>query len=123
MRRPYNFPFIFSRNAHILVAARHYKHQGIVHIADELMPSHNKVLDKILRGTSDSNIRFDDLRSLLRGLGFDERIQGSHHIFTRNGIEEIVNIQPKGGNAKPYQVKQVRNLILKYGLGGQDDSI
>lgn len=48
---------------------------------------------------------------------FDERIRGSHHIFTKDGIEEILNLQPKGNKSKPYQVKQVRNVILKYKLG------
>ena len=53
--------------------------------------------------------------------GFDERIKGSHHIFTKKGIEEIINIQPIGSKAKAYQVKQVRNLILKYKLGADDE--
>jgi len=56
-------------------------------------------------------------------LGFDERIRGSHHIFTKDGVEEILNLQPKGVKAKPYQVKQVRGVILKYKLGGKDDSV
>jgi len=60
---------------------------------------------------------------LLRRLGFDERIRGSHHIFTKDGIEEILNLQPKGANAKPYQVKQMRNVILKYKLGGDDEPV
>ena len=50
------------------------------------------------------------------GLGFEERIRGSHHIFTRDGVEEILNLQPKGAKAKSYQVKQVRNVILDYRL-------
>jgi hypothetical protein len=54
-------------------------------------------------------------------LGFDERIRGSHHIFTQDGIEEILNLQPKQGKAKAYQVKQVRNIIVKYQLGGLND--
>ena len=54
---------------------------------------------------------------MLINLGFDERIRGSHHIFTREDIEEILNIQPKKGKAKVYQVKQVREVILKYQLG------
>jgi len=58
---------------------------------------------------------------LLRRLGFDERIRGRHHIFTKEGIEEILKLQPRGRHAKPYQVKQVRYVILKYRLGGQDD--
>lgn len=72
-------------------------------------------------GTSDGSIAFDELCQLLRHLGFDERIRGSHHIFTKHEIEEILNLQPKGGNAKAYQVRQVRTLILLYKLGGPDD--
>jgi len=51
-------------------------------------------------------------------LGFDEKISGSHHIFTKKGVEEILNLQPKQGKAKVYQVKQVREMLLKYQLGG-----
>jgi hypothetical protein len=85
------------------------------------MPRRDKLLDRILRGTADANIPFNDLCRLLRDLGFDERIRGSHHIFTRDGLADILNLQPKGAQAKSYQVKQVRNLILKYKLGGADD--
>ena len=60
------------------------------------------------------------LCKLLRSLGFDERTNGSHHIFTKEGVEDIINIQPKGSKAKVYQVKQVRQIILRYGLGGKD---
>jgi hypothetical protein len=80
----------------------------------------DKLLVKILLGASDANIPFDSLCQLLRALGFDERIRGSHHIFSKEGIEEILNIQPKQGKAKAYQVKQVRDLILKYKLGDKD---
>ena len=82
------------------------------------MGNRDKTLEAVLRGTSDANIGFDDLCSLLRRLGFRERIRGSHHIISRQDIEEILNIQPKQGKAKPYQVKQVRNLIVKYHLAG-----
>jgi len=50
---------------------------------------------------------------LLRELGFDERIRGSHHIFSKAAVEEIINIQAKGSKCKPYQVKQVRSLSGK----------
>jgi predicted RNA binding protein YcfA (HicA-like mRNA interferase family) len=60
------------------------------------------------------------LRRLLVDLGFRERIRGSHHIFTRDGVNEIVNLQPKGAQAKPYQVKQVRDIIIRYGLAGEE---
>ncbi len=59
-----------------------------------------KILDKVLRGTSDANIDFEDLRHLLSELEFHERIRGSHHIFTKNDMLEIVNLQPKGSKAK-----------------------
>jgi hypothetical protein len=67
-----------------------------------------QVLLRVLSGTADANIRFDDLRSLLGALGFAERIKGSHHIFTRPDVAEILNLQARGSLAKPYQVKQVR---------------
>jgi hypothetical protein len=51
---------------------------------------------------------------LLKRLGFDERIKGDHHILTKDGVEEILNLQPKDSKGKPYQVKQVREVILKY---------
>jgi hypothetical protein len=54
-------------------------------------------------------------------LGFDERVRGSHHVFTKDGIEEILNLQPRGAQAKPYQVKQVRQAIVKHKLGGDAD--
>ena len=66
------------------------------------MAKHDKLLSRILLGTSDANISFEDLRQLLRRLGFEERIRGNHHIFTKDGVEEILNLQPKGRQAKPY---------------------
>ena len=83
------------------------------------MSKQKKFLERVLRGSSDANILFTALRQLLHQLEFEERIRGSHHIFTKEGIEEILNLQPKGAKAKPYQVKQVRNVILKHKLGGK----
>ena len=85
------------------------------------MTKFDKTLEKVLRGVSDANVDFDDLRQLLDGLGFQERIRGSHHIYTKDGVIEIINLQPKGSKAKPYKVKQVRTLILKYKLAGEND--
>ncbi len=81
------------------------------------MGKHAKLLTQVLSGTSDANISFDGLCGLLEHLGFDKRIHGSHHIFIKDGVEEILNLQPKGNKSKPYQAKQVRNVILKYKLG------
>lgn len=75
-----------------------------------------KTLEQVLRGASDANIPFAAMVSLLLGLGFEERVRGSHHIFTRAGVEEILNLQPEGAKCKPYQVKQVRSVILRYKL-------
>jgi hypothetical protein len=79
-----------------------------------------KLLARILRGTADANIPFESLRQLLKSLGFAERIKGSHHIFSQEGVDEILNLQPKRGKAKPYQIKQVRGVIVKYRLGGEE---
>lgn len=85
------------------------------------MTSQRKLLDKIMRGTADGNVPFSSLCNLLLSFGFSERRSGgSHRIFWRDGVEEILNLQPKGAQAKPYQVKQVRQLILKYKLGGDE---
>ena len=80
------------------------------------MSKHAKLLERILLGTADANIPFDGMCHLLQRLGFQRRVRGSHHIFHREGVEEILNLQPKGANAKSYQVKQVRAAILKYKL-------
>ena len=82
------------------------------------MAKYDKLLARILRGTSDTNISFEDLRHLLKRLGFAERIRGDHYIFTKDGVAEILNLQPKGHQAKAYQVKQVRGVIVQYRLAG-----
>jgi predicted RNA binding protein YcfA (HicA-like mRNA interferase family) len=74
------------------------------------------VLLRVLQGSSDANIRFTDLRTLLLRLGFEERIKGSHHIFTRADVDGILNLQPRQSLAKPYQVKQVRKILVQYKL-------
>lgn len=83
------------------------------------MGKYDKLLEQILCGTSDANIDFDGLRGLLFRLGFEQRIWGSHHLFTKPGIAEKINLQRDDGKAKPYQVRQVRNVIVQYKLGDQ----
>ncbi len=84
------------------------------------MSKTDKLLLKLLSGISDTNIQFSELCSLLRHFGFEERVKGSHHIFTRADIEEILNIQAKEAKAKPYQVKQVRDIFVKYEIQGNE---
>lgn len=80
------------------------------------MAGRDKILDQVLRGTSDANVGFNDLRHLLLRLGFEERTSGGHHMFRRSGIRELINLQKDGSKAKPYQVRQVRRIITVYGL-------
>jgi len=81
-----------------------------------------KILTNILTGSSDANIRFEELCTVLERLGFQKRIKGDHNIFTKDGVVEILNLQPKGNKAKAYQVKQVRIVIVRYRLGGKDEN-
>lgn len=85
------------------------------------MSQYEKSLIKIMCGTSDNDILFSELIKVLNKLGFKERIKGSHHIYFKDEIEEILNLQPINSKCKAYQVKQIRNIILKYELGGALD--
>ncbi|HEX3579786.1 MAG TPA: type II toxin-antitoxin system HicA family toxin [Thermoanaerobaculia bacterium] len=86
------------------------------------MTARTKILAKILSGTSSQNISFDELVGLLEQLGFATRVSGSHRIFSHEGVVEILNLQPRrDGTAKPYQLKQVRNVIVRYKLAGEVD--
>jgi hypothetical protein len=78
-----------------------------------------KVLRRVLSGTADAAIRFDDLCHLLESLGFEKRIRGNHHLFRKSGVATKINLQRDGAQAKPYQVKQVRTIILELKLGGE----
>ncbi len=81
------------------------------------MSKHEKTKEQVLSGTANANIHFDDLCHLLTRLGFGNRTNGSHHIFSRKGIPEIINLQPRAdGKAKPYQVKQVALMIKSRNL-------
>lgn len=84
------------------------------------MGKYEKLLWQILRGSSDRNIAFDDLCQLLENLGFEKRIRGSHHVFRKPGVMEKINLQREGSDAKAYQVKQVRNIILKHRLAKEE---
>ena len=83
------------------------------------MRSREKLLAQITEGRSDANIAFEDLCNLLIHFGFEMRTRGSHHVFRKAGITERINLQRDGTKAKPYQVRQVRNIILKYRLGAE----
>jgi hypothetical protein len=80
------------------------------------MGKYDKLFLKILQGGSDKNIRFNDLCQLMKRLGFEERVRGSHHMFRKGGVIEKVNLQRDKDKAKAYQVRQVRDVIHKYNL-------
>ena len=80
------------------------------------MEKYEKLLLQILTGRSDANINFNDLVNLMLKMNFDKRVSGSHNTFRKTGIVEKINLQKEGNKAKPYQVRQVRNIILKYTL-------
>ena len=81
------------------------------------MGKYEKLLEQLLRGKADANVDFYELCQLLLKLGFEQRVRGSHHLFRKQGIEEKINLQKDDGKAKVYQVRQVRSVIVKYGLG------
>ncbi len=85
------------------------------------MSKQEKALTKVLAGTRDNRVSFGELCGVLRELGFAERVRGSHRIFTRFDVKEIINLRPQGGMAKGYHVRQVRELIRRYELGGEFD--
>ncbi len=80
------------------------------------MSKAGKLAAKLLTGRSDKNLSFDDLCYVIERAGFERRGgKGSHRIYVKDGVAEIINLQPRdGGEAKPYQVKQVRELLVKY---------
>lgn len=84
------------------------------------MGKYDKLIFQILRGLSDANIEFDELCHLLKHLGFEVRIRGSHHMFRKDGIAEKINLQRQGSKAKTYQVKQVREIIQKHRLAKEE---
>jgi hypothetical protein len=80
------------------------------------MGRHDRLLTQLLGGRADANVGFEAMCTLLRRLGFQERTRGSHHVFRRTGVEELINLQRDGDKAKVYQVRQVRAVLVRYGL-------
>lgn len=81
------------------------------------MTRRDKDLARVLDPASDAAISFEMLVHVLKRLGFDVRVRGSHHVFFKDGVVEIIDLQRRGSMAKPYQVRQVRRVILQYNLG------
>jgi hypothetical protein len=80
------------------------------------MGSHEKQIERLRDFQRDAGWGFDELCVLLQRLGFEMRISGSHHFFRQAGLRDVINLQPLGGRAKPYQVRQVRKVLQSNGL-------
>jgi predicted RNA binding protein YcfA (HicA-like mRNA interferase family) len=64
-----------------------------------------------------AGLSFSELQRLVEAAGFTlARTRGDHHVYTRPGTVEIINLQPVKGKAKAYQVRQVLGLIEKYAI-------
>lgn len=75
-----------------------------------------QLLSRLAHGEM-SNVRFKDAQRLVEALGFElDRVQGSHHIYRHPQIRERINLQARSGEAKPYQLRQVLDLIERYAL-------
>ena len=85
------------------------------------MGQYEKLVQRILSGRHDNSIAFSEAISLMQKLGFSMRTKGSHHIFFKKGVAEIINLQPDGSKSKAYQVKQIRDLMVKYQLGVENE--
>lgn len=80
-----------------------------------------KTFARVCCGTADASLRYDDVCQLLARLGFEKQVRDDHHVFIREGVAEILNLQPSGALAKPYQVGQVRDVIVRYRLAGEHE--
>ncbi len=80
----------------------------------------SKLLQKLISGSK--NIRFLELTACAEAFGFRlDRINGSHHIYIHNDVPELINLQNVNGKAKPYQVKQLLQMIERYNLQMEDE--
>ena len=80
------------------------------------MASEEKLLERLRDFQRDQGWEFGELCRLLQRLGFEMRISGSHHFFRRAGMQDIINLQPQAGRAKPYQVRQARKVLQANGF-------
>lgn len=79
------------------------------------MGRRRRLLERILSGRSDRNIPFEQTRTLLLSLSFNERTRGSHHVFWKENVARRINLQPTHeGTCKPYQVRQMRETLVEY---------
>ncbi|MDT7855264.1 type II toxin-antitoxin system HicA family toxin [Rubrivirga sp. S365] len=80
------------------------------------MSKHDKLLARLLRGTSDASFSFEELRSVLLRLGFEQRApRGSHYTFSHPAVPSILTV-PKHRPVKRVYVRKARALITEHNL-------
>jgi len=85
-----------------------------------LMARTHKLLEQILRGDADTNVKFSGMVQLLKRLAFGNALREAIAFFGAMESRKS-NLQPHAGKCQPYQVKQVRNVIINYRLAGEAD--
>ena len=81
-----------------------------------------KLLEKLTN--SQKNVRYSDFVALIEAFGFEyDRTKGSHTMYKHMGVPKIMNIQDDKGQAKPYQIRQLLDMVKNYNLKleGEDD--
>jgi hypothetical protein len=83
------------------------------------MTRRRKLIEKVRNNPA--GVRFQEICLLAGHLGFTKRGgKGSHVVYEKDGVEEILTFQDREGMAKPYQVKQLLAVIEKYRLGERE---
>lgn len=66
---------------------------------------------------------FGDFRRLIEAFGFEYDHERGDHVYYRHPrVREILNVQERRGQAKHYQVKELRNRVEEYDLRLGDDN-
>ena len=77
---------------------------------------YQKLLARLASGAV-QNVSFREFAALVRAFGFQlVRVNGSHHIFARPNVPQLVNLQDASGEAKPYQIRQFLRIVERYNL-------
>jgi hypothetical protein len=82
--------------------------------------SRRHLLERLRRGHHE-NVGFSDFCRLVEAFGYRlRRIKGSHHFFEHPRVPEVLNLQPRRGQAKTYQVRQFLEFVELYNLTMED---
>jgi hypothetical protein len=79
--------------------------------------------DQLLKAARhDQKTRYNEFKMLLENFGFRlASMNRLHNIFSHPKVPELINVQNINGEIRPFQVKQVINLMYKYQLRAKDE--